>query len=90
MVQVRVVEVLAAISLTTDIAGGMPFEKGPAHHPGGDRVRPTARPRAARETVVPRTALLRSIGCTSYSSENADYAATTRSARTPVPAPRCS
>ena len=26
--QVRVVEVLAAVSLTTDLASGMPFEKG--------------------------------------------------------------
>ncbi|HEY5856605.1 MAG TPA: HD domain-containing phosphohydrolase [Aldersonia sp.] len=73
MLQVRVVEVLAAISLTTDIAGGMAFEKGLrtclVANEFGRRLALTPR----EQTVVFQTALLRSIGCTSFSSENADY-----------------
>ena len=73
MVQVRVVEVLAAISLTTDIAGGMPFEKGLRTTLVASEFGRRLALGPHEQTVVYQTALLRSIGCTSYSSENADY-----------------
>jgi hypothetical protein len=72
VVQIRVVEVLAALSLTTDLASGVPFEKG---------LRTCAVATAfARELGLPpdelgvvfHTALLRAIGCTSHASENGD------------------
>jgi HD-GYP domain-containing protein (c-di-GMP phosphodiesterase class II) len=72
MRKIRVAEVLAAVSLTTDLAAGMPFEKGLrtcavatglARRAGGDD-------RAVR--AVFETALLRSVGCTSYAPELAD------------------
>jgi HD-GYP domain-containing protein (c-di-GMP phosphodiesterase class II) len=68
---VRVVQVLGALSLTTDLALGLPFERGlricvvadalarPLGLGGGDR------------RAVFHTALLRSVGCTSRASENA-------------------
>src|ERR1700760_3204879 len=69
---IRVVEVLAALSLTTALASGVPFEKG---------LRTCAVATAfGRElglepdelSVVFPTALVRAIGCTSHASENAD------------------
>lgn len=66
-----VTEVFAALSLTTDLASGLPFEKGlrtclvatafaqRLGLPAGDRA------------VVHTAALLRSIGCTSHAPENA-------------------
>ena len=65
-------EVLAALSLTTDLASGVPFEKGLR-----TCVTATA---LGRElgldqdalTVVFQTSLLRAIGCTSHASENAE------------------
>jgi hypothetical protein len=69
---IRVVEVLAALSLTTDLASGVSFEKG---------LRTCAVATAfGRELGLPRdelsvvfhTALVRAIGCTSHASENAD------------------
>ncbi|MGW4714163.1 HD domain-containing phosphohydrolase [Nocardia sp. NPDC004260] len=66
----RVAEVLAALSLTTDLAAGMTFEKGlracavatrfAQDLPGSDPI--------MRRTVF-ETALLRSVGCTSYAPE---------------------
>lgn len=72
MPQVRVVEVLAALSLTTDIASGVALEKG---------LRTCAVATAfGRElglaqgelATVFHTSLLRAIGCTSHASENAE------------------
>jgi HD-GYP domain-containing protein (c-di-GMP phosphodiesterase class II) len=69
---IRVVEVLAALSLTTDLASGVSFEKG---------LRTCAVATAfGRElglppdelSVVFYTALVRAIGCTSHASENAE------------------
>ena len=68
---IRVVEVLAALSLTTDLASGVAFEKG---------LRTCAVATAfGRELGLPRdelsvvfhTALVRAIGCTSHAPENA-------------------
>jgi len=71
MPRARVAEVFAALSLTTDLATGVPFEKG---------LRTCALATAfGRElalddadlAVVFHVALLRSIGCTAHASENA-------------------
>jgi HD-GYP domain-containing protein (c-di-GMP phosphodiesterase class II) len=68
--EVRLAEVLAALSLTTDLAAGMSFEKGLR-----TCVVATVFARdvlaADRETcrAVYETALLRSVGCTSYAPE---------------------
>lgn len=71
MPTIRVAEVLAALSLTTDLASGMPFEKGLATCAvstafGAALGLP---PEDLRD--VYHTALLRAVGCTSYASENA-------------------
>ncbi|HWC33538.1 MAG TPA: HD domain-containing phosphohydrolase [Mycobacteriales bacterium] len=71
MAQVRVVEVLAALSLTTDIASGVPLEKGLrtcAVATAFGRELGLAQDELA---TVFHTALLRAIGCTSHASENA-------------------
>jgi hypothetical protein len=69
---IRVAEVLAALSLTTDLASGVPFEKG---------LRTCAVATAfGRELglgpddlrVVCHTGLVRAIGCTSHATENAE------------------
>src|SRR5687767_10707490 len=71
MPRARVAEVFAALSLTTDLATGVPFEKGLrtcalatafATHLGLDD---------ADRAAVFHVALLRSIGCTAHASENA-------------------
>jgi HD-GYP domain-containing protein (c-di-GMP phosphodiesterase class II) len=70
--QVRVVEVLAAVSLTTDLASGMPFEKGlQTCAVAASFARSLGLDRDASDVVF-HTALLRSIGCTAHASENAD------------------
>ncbi|HZX37356.1 MAG TPA: HD domain-containing phosphohydrolase [Streptomyces sp.] len=73
MQKIRVAEVLTALSLTTDVAAGMSFEKGL-------RVCAVATTFAdavlgvdsAIRRVVFETALLRSVGCTSFASELAE------------------
>src|SRR5215470_9224032 len=69
---IRVAEVLAALSLTTDLASGVPFEKG---------LRTCAVATAfGRELglgpdelpVVYHTGLVRAIGCTSHATENSE------------------
>jgi HD-GYP domain-containing protein (c-di-GMP phosphodiesterase class II)/DNA-binding CsgD family transcriptional regulator len=71
MPRARVAEVFAALSLTTDLATGVPFEKG---------LRTCALATAfaselglddADRSAVFHVALLRSIGCTAHASENA-------------------
>ena len=69
---IRVVEVLAALSLTTDLASGVAFEKGlrtcaVAAAFGRELGLP-----AEELSVVFHTALVRAIGCTSHAPENAD------------------
>jgi HD-GYP domain-containing protein (c-di-GMP phosphodiesterase class II)/DNA-binding CsgD family transcriptional regulator len=69
--EIRVVEVLAALSLTTDLAGGVTVEKGlrtclVATAFAGALGLPTT-----DRTAVFQAALLRSIGCTSHAPENA-------------------
>jgi HD-GYP domain-containing protein (c-di-GMP phosphodiesterase class II)/DNA-binding CsgD family transcriptional regulator len=71
MPRIRVAEVFAALSLTTDLATGVPFEKGL-------RTCLLATAFASRLPVdeadragVFHVALLRSIGCTAHASENA-------------------
>src|SRR5689334_1832522 len=73
MAAVRVAEVLAAVSLTVDLAGGTPFEKGVRTCVVATAF---ARDLGLPETevaVVHHTALVRSIGCTSHASENAEH-----------------
>jgi HD-GYP domain-containing protein (c-di-GMP phosphodiesterase class II) len=73
VVQVRVVEILAAVSLTTDLASGMPFEKGLqtcAVATSFARSLGLAEPDL---DIVFHAALMRSIGCTAYASENAEF-----------------
>ncbi|CAL9591938.1 3'3'-cGAMP-specific phosphodiesterase 3 [Nocardiopsis dassonvillei] len=73
MQDIRLAEVLAALSLTTDLAAGMTFEKGlrtcvVATIFAGDVL---ACDRETRRTVY-ETALLRSVGCTSFAPELAE------------------
>lgn len=68
---VRVVEVMAALSLTTDLATGVPFEKGLQVCLVADRIaeRMGLGPETRRDAY--HAALLRSIGCTAHAPENA-------------------
>ncbi|MFI9508963.1 HD domain-containing phosphohydrolase [Nocardia sp. NPDC052566] len=72
MSSIRVTEVLAALSLTTDLATGMPFEKGLATclvaTALADRIGMDENDRR----VVFHAALLGAVGCTSRAPENAD------------------
>ncbi len=71
MDQVRVTELLAALSLTTDLAGGVAFEKGLQVCVLADAfARDLAVDESTRVTVF-HAALLRSVGCTSHAVENA-------------------
>lgn len=72
MASIRVTEVLAALSLTTDLATGMPFEKGLAVCLVADAVAGRLRLDEADRRVVFHAALLAAVGCTSRASENAD------------------
>jgi HD-GYP domain-containing protein (c-di-GMP phosphodiesterase class II) len=69
--QVRVVEVLAALSLTTDIASGVPLEKGLRTCAVATAFGRELKLDQADLATVFHTALLRAIGCTSHASENA-------------------
>ena len=71
MQETRVAELLAALSLTTDLAGGVPFEKGLQICVLADEfARALGVDEATRATVF-HAALLRSVGCTSHAPENA-------------------
>jgi HD-GYP domain-containing protein (c-di-GMP phosphodiesterase class II) len=68
---IRVVEVLAALSLTTDLGSGVAFEKGLQSCLVGEAfARELRLPESDRRGVF-QAALLRGIGCTGHSSENA-------------------
>jgi HD-GYP domain-containing protein (c-di-GMP phosphodiesterase class II) len=70
--ETRVAELLAALSLTTDLAGGVPFEKGLQVCVLADEfARGLGVDEETRATVF-HAALLRSVGCTSHAPENAD------------------
>src|ERR1700712_1025063 len=71
MPRVRMSEVFAALSLTTDLATGVPFEKGLRTCLLATAFAGTLGLPDADRAVVFSTALLRSIGCTSHASENA-------------------
>src|SRR3954462_2729493 len=71
MPRVRVTEVFAALSLTTDLATGLPFEKGLATCALATAFGSALGLDDADRSAVFCTALLRSIGCTSHASENA-------------------
>jgi HD-GYP domain-containing protein (c-di-GMP phosphodiesterase class II) len=73
MGQVRVAEVLAAVSLTTDLASGMPFEKGLQTCAVATSFGRSLGLGDADLDIVFHAALLRSIGCTAYASENAEF-----------------
>ncbi|MFC9893661.1 HD domain-containing phosphohydrolase [Nocardia sp. NPDC127579] len=68
---IRVTEVLAALSLTTDLATGAPFEKGLATCLVATTLAERVGLGAADRQVVFQAALLGAIGCTSRASENA-------------------
>ncbi|MFF2555936.1 hypothetical protein ACFVUS_33345 [Nocardia sp. NPDC058058] len=72
MASIRVAEVLAALSLTTDLATGMPFEKGLAVCLIATAVAERLGLDEADRRVVFHAALLGAVGCTSRASENAD------------------
>ncbi|WP_280242617.1 HD domain-containing phosphohydrolase [Nocardia abscessus] len=72
MSSIRATEVLAALSLTTDLATGMPFEKGLATcRLATGLAERIGLPDAERRAVF-LAALLGAVGCTSRASENAE------------------
>ena len=72
MQDVRVVEVLAALSLTTDLASGVPFEKGLRTCAVADEFADVLGVGPQLRRVAFEGALLRSIGCTAMAPESAD------------------
>ena len=71
MPTIRVAEVLAALSLTTDLASGVPFEKGLATCAVSTAFADVLGLAPADRRAVFHTALLRAVGCTAYGPENA-------------------
>ena len=69
--QIRVAEVLAALSLTTDLASGVPFEKGLRTCVVAGALAAVMGLDPADRRVVYQSALLRAVGCTGHASENA-------------------
>lgn len=72
MASIRVTEVLAALSLTTDLATGMPFEKGLSVCLVANAVAEQLGLDEHDRRVVFHAALLGAVGCTSRASENAE------------------
>jgi HD-GYP domain-containing protein (c-di-GMP phosphodiesterase class II)/DNA-binding CsgD family transcriptional regulator len=70
--ELPVVEVLAALSLTTDLASGLPFEKGLQTCLVATAFSAGLGWSEQDRRVVFQAALLRAVGCTSHASENAD------------------
>lgn len=71
MTDIRVAEMMAALSLATDLATGVPFEKGLRVCLVADELLRRAGGDERLRAVVFDTTLLRSIGCTSHAPENA-------------------
>src|SRR4051812_30465769 len=72
MPRARIAEVFAALSLTTDLATGVPFEKGLRTCALATAIATEQGLDDADRAVVFHVALLRSIGCTAHASENAE------------------
>jgi hypothetical protein len=68
---IRVAEVLAALSLTTDLASGLPFEKGLRTCAVACAFGVAVGLEEAEQTALFQASLLRAVGCTSHASENA-------------------
>jgi hypothetical protein len=66
----RLVEALAAISLTTDLATGVGFEKGLRECAVAGALAEAAGLPVAEQRTAHVAALLRSVGCTSHAVEN--------------------
>lgn len=71
--RMRVVEVLAALSLTSDLASGVPFEKGLQTCAAAEALARTLGLPDGERRVVFQVALLRAVGCTAHASENAAH-----------------
>jgi hypothetical protein len=67
----RLAEVLSALSLTTDLGAGMPFEKGLRTCVAATAFASALRLRIGERRAVFHTALLRSNGCTAHAPEDA-------------------
>ena len=67
----RVAEVMAALSLTTDLASGLPFEKGLQVCLVADGLGARLGLAEPERLALYQAALLRSLGCTSHAPENA-------------------
>jgi hypothetical protein len=70
-VRTRVAEVLSALSLTTDLGSGMPFEKGLRTCVAASVFASVLRLSADQRRAVFHAALLGAIGCTAHAPENA-------------------
>lgn len=68
---IRVAEVLAALSLTTDLASGLPFEKGLRTCAVACAFGVSLGLDEPQQTALFQASLLRAVGCTSQASENA-------------------
>lgn len=68
----RLAQVLAALSLTTDLGAGVPFEKGLRTCVIGSGLADALELELAERRVVYFAALLRSLGCTAHASTFAD------------------
>lgn len=69
--RIRLSELLSALSLTTDLGAGMPFEKGLRTCVAASAFGSALRLPADEQRSVFQAALLRSIGCTAHAPENA-------------------
>src|ERR1700716_1266205 len=69
--RIRLTEVLSAVSLTTDLGSGMPFEKGLQTCIAASAFAAALRFSADEKRAVFHAALLRAIGCTAHAPENA-------------------
>ena len=67
----RLAEVLSALSLTTDLGSGMPFEKGLRTCVAASAFASALRLSREQRRAVFHAALLRAIGCTAHAPENA-------------------
>lgn len=69
--RIRLSEILSALSLTTDLGSGMPFEKGLRTCVAASAFAGALRLSRDEQRAVFHTALLRAIGCTAHAPENA-------------------
>ncbi len=70
-VQTALAEILSALSLTTDLGSGMPFEKGLRTSVAASALASTLRFNVDQRRAVFHAALLGAIGCTAHAPENA-------------------